>query len=73
MDKKPNHNEIPYVVAEAYSLLLQHRVVAITETIRENLAEDATGWVFECIAEVPYPNKNNIPCAIPSPNYGALG
>ena len=65
MDKKPNHNEIPYVVAEAYSLLLQHRVVAITETIRENLAEDATGWVFECIAEVPYPNKNNIPCEVP--------
>ena len=65
MDKMSNQNQISDSVIEAYNHLLQHRIVVITETIRENLAEDATGWVFECVAEVPYSNQKNIPCEIP--------
>ena len=65
MDKTSNLNEIPDVIAEAYDLLVERRIVEITETIRENLDEDATGWVFECVVEVPCPNKGNIPCKIP--------
>ena len=65
MDRIPSQNQIRDDVMEAYNLLLQHRLVAITETIKENLAEDATGWVFECVVDVPYPNKENIPCEVP--------
>ena len=65
MDKTSNQTEILGIIAEAYDLLLQHRIVEITETIRENLDEDATGWVFECIVEVPCPNKGDIPCEVP--------
>lgn len=65
MDRMPSQNQIRDVVVEAYKDLLQHRIVVITETIRENLAEDAKGWVFECVAEVPYPNKENIPREVP--------
>lgn len=61
MDRVPSQNQIPDVVVEAYKRLLQHRIITITEPIREDLAEDATGWVFECIAEVPYSNEKNIP------------
>ena len=57
----PNQNQISDIVVEAYNLLLQNRIVTITETIRENLAEDATGWIFECVVEVPYPNQADIP------------
>ena len=64
MDKMPGPSEIPDVVIEAYSLLLQHRIVAITEPIHENLDESATGWVFECVAKVPYPNQGGIPCKV---------
>lgn len=65
MDRMPNQNQISDIVIEAYNHLLQRRIVVITETIRKNLAEDATGWVFECTAEVPYPNKKNFPREVP--------
>lgn len=65
MDKMSNQSKISNVVSEAYELLLQCQIVEITETIRENLAEDATGWVFECVAKVPYPNQENIPSEVP--------
>lgn len=65
MDRMPSQNQIRDDVVEAYNLLLQHRNVTITQTIRENLAEDATGWVFECLVEVPYPNQENIPREVP--------
>ena len=65
MDKTSNQSEISDVTVEAYKLLVQRGIVEITETIRENLAEDATGWEFECIAEVPYPNQENLPREVP--------
>ena len=64
MDRVPSQNQIPDVVVEAYNCLLQHRIITITEPIREDLAENATGWVFECVAEVPYSDRGNIPCEI---------
>ena len=61
MDRTQDQCEIPDIVVKAYKLLLQHRIVTITETIRENNAENATGWEFKCVTEVPYPNQANIP------------
>ena len=65
MHKTPSPSEIPDVVIEAYSLLLQHRIVTIIEPIAWNLDEGATGWIFECVVKVPYPNQENIPCEVP--------
>ena len=59
MDRTPC--EPPNIVIEAYDLLLQHRLVEITLPIRENLAEGETGWEFECVAKVPYPNPEQVP------------
>ena len=53
--------EFPDIVIEAYSLLLQHRIVEITLPIRENPAERETGWEFKCVAKVPYPNAEKVP------------
>lgn len=53
--------EFPDIVMEAYNLLLRHRIVEITMPIRENLAEGETGWKFECVAKVPYPNTGKVP------------
>jgi len=53
--------EFPDIVIEAYNRLLQHRIVEITLPIRENLAEGETGWEFEYVAKVPYPNAENVP------------
>ena len=65
MDKMPNLNEIPDIVLEAYSLMLQHRIVVITKPINWNLDEGAIGWEFECVAKVPYPNQEGIPSEVP--------
>lgn len=65
MDKNPNSRNIPDVIINAYSLLLQHRIVKITEPIHENLGKGAMGWVFECVSKVPYPNREGIPCKVP--------
>lgn len=64
MDKIPNQREIPDVVLEAYYLLLQHRIVTITKPIRENLDENATGWMFECAVKVMHPNQEGLPCEV---------
>ncbi len=53
--------EFPDIVIEAYNLLLQHRLVEITLPLRENLREGETGWEFDCIAKVPYPNPEQVP------------
>ena len=53
--------EFPDIVIEAYNLLRQHRLVEITLPIRVNLSEGETGWEFECIAKVPYPNAGEVP------------
>ena len=53
--------EFPDIVIEAYNRLLQHRIVEIILPIRENLAEGETGWEFECVATVPYPNAEKVP------------
>lgn len=53
--------EFTDIVIEAYNRLLQHRLVEITLPIRENLTEGETGWVFECVAEVPCSNANKGP------------
>ena len=53
--------EFPNIVIEAYNLLRQYRIVEITLPIRENLAEGETGWEFECVAKVPYPNAEKVP------------
>ena len=65
MDKTPIQNEMPDVVSSAYTLLLEHRIVEITKPIHWNLGEGNPGWVFECIATVPYPNQEKIPCEVP--------
>ena len=65
MDKMPSLNEIPDIVLEAYSLMLQRRIVVITKPINWNLDEDTTGWEFECVAKVPYPNQEGIPSEVP--------
>ena len=65
MDKMPSLNEIPDIVLEAYNLMLQRRIVVITKPINWNLDEDATGWEFECVAKVPYPNQEEIPSEVP--------
>ena len=65
MDKMPSLNEIPDIVLEAYNLMLQRRIVVITKPINWNPDEDATGWEFECVAEVPYPNQEGIPSEVP--------
>ncbi len=59
MDKLPC--EFLDIVIEAYSLLLQHRLVEITLPIRENLRDGETGWEFECVAKVPHPNAEKVP------------
>ena len=61
----PNQSEIPHIVIEAYSSLLQHRIVEITKPIHGNLNENATGWIFECVAKVTYPNPEEVPCEVP--------
>ena len=57
---KPSY-ELPNDVREAYNLLCQQRLVEITLPIRENLTEGETGWEFECVAKVPYPNAEKLP------------
>ena len=52
--------EFSDIVIEAYNLLLQHRLVE-TLPLRENLREGETGWEFDCIAKVPYPNPEQVP------------
>ena len=54
-------SEFPDIVIEAYNCLLQHRIVEITLPIRENLSEGETGWEFECVVKVPYPNTGKVP------------
>ena len=65
MDKALNQSEIPDVMAEAYDLLVQHPIVEITEPIHRNPKEGTTDWIFECTAQVPYPNQENLPREIP--------
>ena len=65
MDKMPNQSEIPHIVIEAYSSLLQHRIVEITKRMDWSQDEGAPGWVFECAAKVPYPNQEEVPCKVP--------
>ena len=59
MDRQPC--EFTDIVIEAYNDLAQRRIVEITVPIRENLAEGETGWEFECVAKVPYPNPEQVP------------
>jgi molybdopterin/thiamine biosynthesis adenylyltransferase len=65
MDKTPIQSKISDVALEAYYLLRQRQIVKITEPIRRNQGEGAPGWVFECVAKVPYPNQEEIPCEVP--------
>ena len=65
MDKVPNQSEIPHIVIEAYSSLLQHRIVEVTKRIDWNQGKGAPGWVFECVAKVPCPEQEEIPCEVP--------
>ena len=65
MDNVQHLCKNPDVVIEAYNLLLQHRIVAITEPIHADHAVDDTGWAFECIVKVPYPNDAGIPHEVP--------
>ena len=53
--------EFPDIVIEAYNRLRHHRLVEITLPLRENLREGETGWEFDCIAKVPYPNPEQVP------------
>ena len=53
--------EFTDIVVEAYNRLLRQRIVEITLPIRVNLSEGETGWEFECISKVPYPNTGKVP------------
>ena len=64
MDKMSNQKEIPDVIAQAYELLLQHRIVEITEPIQRNPRDGTTDWAFKCIVQVPYPNQENLPSEV---------
>ncbi len=64
MDKTSNQSEIPQLVVEAYNLLLQHRIVEITDPIHRKLDEGAPGWVFECAVKVTCPNLQSLPCEV---------
>ena len=64
MDKTSNLKDIPEAIAEAYKLLHQAQVVNITEPIQQNPKQGAADWVFKCIAQVPFPNENNLPCEV---------
>ncbi len=59
MDRQPC--EFTDIVIEAYNDLVQRRIVEITVPIRENLTDGETGWEFECVAKVPYPNPEQVP------------
>ena len=61
MDKANNANKIPHIVDEAYKLLLQYRIVSITEPLHEIQPTDRTGWSFECAVKVPHPNNERPP------------
>ena len=65
MDKTPIQSKIPDVVIEAYYRLRQRRIVEITKPIDRSLGEGAPGWVFECVAKVPYPNQEEVSCKVP--------
>lgn len=65
MDRMPNQSEIPHIVIEAYSSLRQHRMVEITKPMDWSQDEGTPGWAFECVAKVPYPNQEEIPCEVP--------
>ena len=45
--------------------MLQHRIVEVTKSIDWNQDEGARDWVFECVAKVPCPNQEEIPCEVP--------
>lgn len=53
--------EFPDIVREAYNRLRHHRLVEITLPLRENLRDGETGWEFDCIAKVSYPNPEQVP------------
>lgn len=65
MDKVLNQSVIPDVMEEAYDFLVQHPIVEITEPIHRNPKEGTTDRVFECTAQIPYPNQENLPREIP--------
>ena len=65
MDKMPKQNETPDIVIEAYNSLRQHRIVGISKPIDWSQDEGAPGWIFECVAKVPYPNHQEVPCKVP--------
>lgn len=52
---------IPKIVLEAYDLLVQCRIVDITEPISTENNLKKQGWSFKCNCSVNYPNKENIP------------
>jgi len=62
---KTEKHKIPDLVFEAYNLLQQHRIVDITKPLDWNHNENESGWVFECVAKVPYPNLEDIPHEVP--------
>lgn len=65
MGKEVEKIRVPEIILEAYSLLLQHRVVDIIKPLGLGNGTNRNDWMFECIAEIPYPNPENIPCQIP--------
>ena len=64
MDRTSNQREIPNTIAEAYEFLLQHRIIEITEPIQQNLQNGRTDWIFKCMVQMPFPNKENLPSEV---------
>jgi len=55
--------ETPEIVNQAYDILLQHRIVEVTRPLGWD--PERRVWTFECMASVPYPNRENIPSEVP--------
>jgi len=56
--------EIPSIVLEAYSLLLQRRTVAVTKALCWSKVDGKPGLVFCCTIDSPQPNSQGVPSQV---------
>ena len=61
MDRTPNQDRITASITEAYESLRHDQIVDIVEPLQQNTQKGKTGWIFRCMAPIPYPNKENLP------------
>jgi hypothetical protein len=56
--------EIPSIILEAYSLLLQRRTVAVTKALCRSSVDGKPGWSFCCTIDSPQPNSQGVPSQV---------